>query len=185
MTRERRLAAGGVLAGAVIAAALVAAVVVSGRDGSVEKPAPRAVSASGPSDGRFTAVLADGRKITLADLRGKSTVVGFVIEDCASCVPTLQTLAALSRDGDVNAIALNVNAPTAASAPRAARRLADFAEVVEAKGPLFAADPGTRTASAFGIRQIESFLIFGPSGRELGRGVGLGADEIRKTLEGA
>lgn len=130
-------------------------------------------------------MLGDGRKLTLADLRGKPTVVGFVIEDCASCVPTLETLATLGRDGDVNAIALNVNSPSAASAPTAARRLERFAEVVEATGPLFAADPGTCTASAYGIRQIESFLVLDASGRELGRGIGLGADEIRETLDGA
>lgn len=185
MTRKRRLAAVAVLAGAVLAAALVAAIVIIGRGGSVEKPAARAASSSGPSDDRFGAVLADGRRLTLADMRGKPTVVGFVIEDCASCVPTLQTLATLSRDGDVNAIALNVNSPTAASATTAARRLADFADVVEAKGALFAADPGARTASAYGIRQIESFLIFDARGRELGRGVGLGVEEIRETLAGA
>ncbi|MFN2469154.1 MAG: TlpA family protein disulfide reductase [Gaiellaceae bacterium] len=185
MTHKRRLATIAVLASALIASVLVAFVLISGRDGSVERPAARAASSSAPSDGRFSAVLVDGRELTLADLRGKPTVVGFVIEDCATCIPTLQTLATLSGDGDVNAIALNLNTPTAASAPRAARRLATFADAVEAKGPVFAADPGTRTASAFGIRQLESFLIFDASGRELGRGVGLGADEIRQTLEGA
>lgn len=181
--RRRQLAAAALIAGALLAAAVIAIVVINGRHGSVEKPAAGAASSSGKVDGRFKAVLADGRTLTLAGLRGKPTVVGFVIEDCASCVATLKTLATLSRDG-VNAIALNVNAPSVAAAPTAARRLASFGKAVKATGPIFAADPGTRTASAFGVRQIESFLIFDARGREVGRGVGLSADAIRNTLNG-
>src|SRR5712691_567371 len=179
--RRRQLAAAALIAAALLAAAIVAVVAIIGRHGSVEKPAAGA-SSSARVDGRFKAVLADGGTLTLAGLRGKPTVVGFVIEDCASCVATLKTLATLSRD-HVNAVALNVNAPSAAASPTAARRLASFGKAVKATGPIFAADPGTRTASAFGIRQIESFLIFDARGHEVGRGIGLSADAIRRALK--
>jgi len=182
VSRKRQVLAAVLVTAALAVAAAVAAVVLQGGDGSVQKASRGAASSAAAVDSRFHAVLADGRRLTLADLRGRPTVVGFVIEDCASCVPTLQTLATLSHDG-VNAVALNVNAPTKASGPTAARRLASFGEAVEATGPVYAADPGTRTASAFRIRQIESFLIFDARGHEVGRGVGLSADAIRSALE--
>lgn len=163
------------------AVAMVAAVVVTQPKATVERPS--AAGAAGV-DQRFRVVLADGQALTLADLRGKPTVAGFVIENCLTCIPTLKTLAALERDG-VNAVAVNVNTPDQAGAPAAVRRLAEFAKATDASGALYAADPGSQTASALGVRQLESFVIFDADGREIGRGVNLDAEAIRSTLEGA
>src|SRR3989442_15380951 len=81
--RRRQLAAAALIAAAILAAAIVAVVAINGRHGSVEKPAAGAASPAAKVDRRFRAVLADGGTLTLAGLRGKPTVVGFVIEDCA------------------------------------------------------------------------------------------------------
>ena len=178
---RRRLVAVAIIAVALAAAAAVAVVAFAGR-GKVEKvSAPASVSRQ--ATGRFRTVLADGTSFSSRNLTGKPTVAGFVIENCTSCVSTLQTLAALSKDG-VRTVAVNVNVPPGTNPATAAGSLASFAGNVNAGGDtLYAADPGQRTARAFGVRQIESYLIFDAHGREVGHGIGLTASQIRSALK--
>lgn len=178
-TNRRRLLAVAILALALGAATVVAVVAFGGR-GKVEK-APAPVAARQASE-RFRTVLANGASFSSRDLVGKRTVAAFVIEDCTSCVETLHTLAALHKDG-VRTVAINVNVPPGTNPATAASRLASFARVVNAgNGTLYAADPGQHTAAAFGVRQIESYLIFDVRGREVGHGIGLSANQIRSAL---
>ena len=165
---------------AALGAAAVVAVVAFGSSGKVEKAS--APVAARQAAGRFRTVLANGRSFSGRDLVGEPTVAAFVIEDCSSCVKTLQTLDALHKGG-VRTVAINVNVPPGRNPVTAATSLASFARVVHAgDGTLYAADPGQRTAGAFGIRQIESFLIFDARGREVGHGIGLSANQIRSAL---
>lgn len=165
---------------AALAAAAVVAVVAFGSSGKVEKASTPV--AARQAAGRFRTVLANGASFSSRDLVGKPTVAAFVIEDCTSCVKTLQTLDALYKSG-VRTVAINVNVPPGRNPVAAATSLASFARVVHAgDGTLYAADPGQRTAAAFGVRQIESFLIFDARGREVGHGIGLSANQIRSTL---
>lgn len=178
-TNRRRLLAVAILILALALAVVVAVVVFAGR-GRVEKaPAP---AAAGQAEGRFLTVLANGASFSGRDLVGKRTVAAFVIENCTSCVETLHTLAALHKDG-VRTMAINVNVPPGTNPATAAGRLASFARVVGAgNGTLYAADPGQHTAAGFGVRQIESYLIFDARGREVGHGIGLSANQIRSVL---
>jgi cytochrome oxidase Cu insertion factor (SCO1/SenC/PrrC family) len=170
------------IVGLAIAAAAVVAVVALGGRGKVERTAAPAANGQALAAGRFQTVLASGAPLTSAQFTGRPTVAAFVIEDCTSCVATLQTLSALSKDG-VRTIAVNVNVPPGTNPATAARRLASFgADVNASDGILYAADPGQRTASAFGVRQIESYLLFDARGREVGRGVALSASQIRRAL---
>jgi len=180
---RRRITAAVIIALAAAAAAIVAVVAFAGR-GKVEKAAAPVRSAdSGQASGPFQTVLASGTQFTSRDLGGKPTVAAFVIEDCTSCVNTLHTLAALSKDG-VRTLAVNVNVPPGSNPIDAAKRLASFAANVNGKsGILYAADPGQRTAAAFGVRQIESYLIFDARGREVGHGVALSPNQIRRALK--
>ena len=133
--------------------------------------------------GPFRTVLANGASFSSRDLAGKPMVAAFVIEDCASCVETLRTLASVNKNG-VRTLAVNVNVPPGTNPATAASRLASFARAVHAgDGVLYAADPGQRTATTFGVRQIESYLIFDARGREIGHGVGLTASQIRSALK--
>jgi cytochrome oxidase Cu insertion factor (SCO1/SenC/PrrC family) len=172
-----------IIALAVAAAAIVAVVAFAGR-GKVEKTAaPGRSAASGQASGPFQTVLASGTGFTSRDLGGRPTVAAFVIEDCTSCVNTLHTLAAVSKDG-VRTLAVNVNVPPGSKPIDAAKRLASFGGAVNAGGQiLYAADPGQRTATAFGVRQVESYLIFDARGREVGHGVGLSPKQIRRALK--
>ena len=174
----RRLAALAILVVALGAAAVIAVVAFGGR-GKVEAPPAAAKAGSG----RFQTVLASGAALTSRGLRGRPTVAAFVIEDCTSCVHTLQTLSALSKDG-VRTIAVNVNVSPGSNPVSAAQRLASFGGAVNAGGQiLYAADPGQRTATAFGVRQIESYLLFDKNGREVGHGVALSPKQIRRALK--
>jgi cytochrome oxidase Cu insertion factor (SCO1/SenC/PrrC family) len=178
---RRRLGALAIIGLAIAAAAVVAVVAFSGR-GKVEKTAAPAADRQALAAGRFHTVLTSGAPLTGRDLAGRSTVAAFVIEDCTSCVDTLQTLSALSKEG-VRTIAVNVNVPPGTNPAAAARRLASFGGDVKASDRiLYAADPGERTASAFGVRQIESYLLFDARGREVGHGVALSAQQIRRAL---
>jgi cytochrome oxidase Cu insertion factor (SCO1/SenC/PrrC family) len=177
---RRRLGALAIIGLAIAAAAVVAVVAFGGR-GKVEMTAAPAL-AKAAAAGRFHAVLASGAPLTSRDLAGRPTVAAFVIEDCTSCVQTLQTLNALSQDG-ARTIAVNVNVPPGTNPASAARRLASFGGDVKASDRiLYAADPGERTASAFGVRQIESYLLFDARGREVGHGVALSVNQIRRAL---
>ncbi len=178
-TNRRRLLSVAIIALALGAAAVVAVVAFGGR-GKVEK-AQTPVAALQAS-GRFRTVLANGASFSSRDLVGQPTVAAFVIEDCTSCVNTLHTLAALRKNG-VRTVAINLNVPPGRNPVAAATSLAAFGHDVHAgNGILYAADPGQRTAAAFGIRQIESYLIFDARGREVGHGIGLSTDQIRSAL---
>lgn len=178
---RRRLAALAVVVLALGAAAAVAVVALGSR-GTVRTAPAAAVRRPAAA---FRTVLPDGASFGSRDLAGTPTVVAFVIEDCASCIATLETLAALGHDG-VRTVAVNVNVPPGRNPAAAAARLASFARRVgAASGTLFAADPRQRTIAAFGLRQIESFVIFDRRGRQIGRGVGLSEAQIREALKQA
>src|SRR5262249_29119107 len=178
----RRLGALAIIGLAIAAAAVVAVVAFGGR-GKVEKTAAPAANGSALAAGRFHTVLASGAPLTSAQFTGRPTVAAFVIEDCTSCVETLRTLSTLSKDG-VRTIAVNVNVPPGTNPATAARRLASFGGDVNASDRIrYAADPGQRTASAFGVRQIESYLLFDAQGREVGHGVALSTGQIRRALK--
>jgi cytochrome oxidase Cu insertion factor (SCO1/SenC/PrrC family) len=178
---HRRLIAAAIIVVALAAAAAISVVAFASRS-KVERVSTSA-TASRQATGRFRTVLANGMSFSSRDLTGKPTVAGFVIENCTSCVSTLQTLAALSKDG-VRTIAVNVNVPPGTNPVKAASSLASFAGNVNAGGEtLYAADPGQHTAQAFGVRQIESYLIFDAHGREIGHGIGLTASQIRSALK--
>jgi cytochrome oxidase Cu insertion factor (SCO1/SenC/PrrC family) len=180
---RRRLAALAIVVLAVAAAAVIS-LVAFGQRGKVEtSAAPAAAKATRAGTGPFRTVLASGAALTSRDLSGRPTVAAFVIEDCTSCVNTLHTLSALSKDG-VRTIAVNVNVPPGTNPAAAAQRLASFGDNVNASGQiLYAADPGQRTAVAFGVRQIESYLLFDKGGREVGHGVALSPMQIRRALK--
>lgn len=180
-SKRRRVVAVAIIAVAVAAAAVVAVVAFAGR-GSVQR-VPVAAGASRQATGRFRTVLANGMSFGGRDLAGEPTVAAFVTADCASCVATLRTLAALGVDG-IRTVAVNINVPPGTNPVTAASRLAAFARNVNARGgTLYAADPGQHTATAFGVREIESFVIFDARGREIGHGVGLSASQIRSALK--
>ncbi len=179
---RRRLAALAIVVAALGAAAVIAVVAFGGR-GKVEASSAPAAAKATAGAGRFQTVLASGAALTSRDLQGRPTVAAFVIEDCTSCVHTLQTLSALSKDG-VRTIAVNVNVSPGSNPVSAAQRLASFGGAVNAGGQiLYAADPGQRTATAFGVRQIESYLLFDKNGREVGHGVALSPKQIRRALK--
>jgi cytochrome oxidase Cu insertion factor (SCO1/SenC/PrrC family) len=180
---SRRLVAVAIIVLAIAAAAVIA-VVAFGQRGKVETSAPPgAAKARTAEKGPFRTVLASGAALTSRDLSGRPTVAAFVIEDCTSCVNTLHTLTALSKDG-VRTIAVNVNVPPGTNPVTAAQRLASFGSDVSASGQiLYAADPGQRTATAFGVRQIESYLLFDRHGREVGHGIALSPKQIRRALK--
>lgn len=179
-SNRRRLVAVAIIVLALAAAAVVAVVAFADR-GKVEKVSASA-TASHQATGRFRTVLANGTSFSSRDLVGKPTVAAFVIENCTSCVETLHTLGALSKDG-VRTVAVNVNVPPGENPVTAASRLASFAGVIKAGGGiLYASDPGQHTARAFGVRQIESYLIFDAQGREIGHGIGLSVSQIRSAL---
>jgi hypothetical protein len=180
-SNRRGLAALAII-GLAIAAAAVVAVVAFGGSGKVEKAAVSAADGQALAAARFHTVMASGAALTSAQFPGRPTVAAFVIEDCTSCVQTLQTLSALSKDG-VRTIAVNVNVPPGTNPATAARRLASFGGDVNASDRIvYAADPGQRTASAFGVRQIESYLLFDARGHEVGHGFALSVNQIRRAL---
>lgn len=177
---RRRLGALAIIVLAIAAAAAIALVVFGGR-GKVEASASRAAATA--QRRAFRTVLANGAELTSRDLNGRPTVAAFVIENCGSCVETLHTLTALSKDG-ARTIAVNFNVPPGTNPAAAARRLATFGKRVNAGDEVvYAADPGQRTAAAFGVRQVESYLLFDARGREVGHGVALSPKQIRRVLK--
>lgn len=179
---RRRLVALAIVVLAIAAAAVVAVVAFGGRGRVETSSAPAAAKATRAGTAPFQTVLASGVALTSRDLTDRPTVAAFVIEDCSSCVETLHTLTALSKDG-VRTIAVNVNVPPGTNPATAAQRLASFGSAVNADSDiLYAADPGQRTAAAFGVRQIESYLLFDAQGRKVGHGVALSAKQIRRAL---
>lgn len=113
--------------------------------------------------------LEGGGRRPLASFRGRPVVIAFVQPYCATCIPTLRTLDAVARahpDGSVIPIALNVGVGGPGD-------LRSFAASVGVTHPLFANDPGLRVANAFGVQELETFVVIDAQGRVVTRGVGL------------
>jgi thiol-disulfide isomerase/thioredoxin len=172
--KHRRLLAGGLIAVAIAIAALVGFVFMTNRSGNI-------TGVSQSSAKAINAVGVDGRTLGLADFAGKPVVIGFVLDYCTTCVPTMRTLEQLADQG-VATLALNVGAPPGTDATDAARRLKQFARGLDVTSPTMAADAGQRTAKRYNIRVLETFVILDGSGREIGRGTQLDAAAIEATL---
>jgi hypothetical protein len=186
------------LLGAVLAATgLVVGVVVHQRQPTLRPaatppPPPAAAAPANPTaagthavrgDRRVRLVLADGRALTGADLAGRRAVIGFMQDGCGDCATGLQTLAALSADPTVRAVAVNVATPQDRDAAGAAKRLARFADALGAHGQVvFAADPDQQTSAALGVRELDTFVLVDRDGRELARGTGLTVGQLRRLL---
>ena len=174
---RRTWAAVGVIGGAIALAVVVGVVVLGRGSGHVE----RATGATAPP---LHALLANGRAVSLSGFAGKPVVIGFVLDYCETCIGSMHTLDQLSRRG-VQTLALNVGAAPGVSAKAAAARLAEFGRSLGVRSPTFAGDEGQKTAAAYHVRLLETFVVLDARGLEVGRGIGLDAAQIEKTLHRA
>jgi cytochrome oxidase Cu insertion factor (SCO1/SenC/PrrC family) len=174
--RRRRVLLAGlglVLVGVVVAVAL--SVSTTGGGGAWTPQAQRALAPD------VALTMAGGQQRSLASFRGRPVVIGFAEPYCTSCVHTLRTLDALAGaegGGGVVPIALNVGGGSPGE-------LAAFAAQLGVSRPLFAADPGLRAADAFGVQQLDTFVVIDAQGRLVSRGAGLSTNALMKDLAAA
>ena len=134
--------------------------------------------ATRPAAPDVAVALEGGGRRSLASFRGRPVVIGFVQPYCASCITTLKTLDAVARvhpDGSVISIALNVGVGGPGD-------LRGFAASVGVTLPLFANDPSLRVANAFGVQELETFVVIDPQGRVAARGVALSEGTVLSAV---
>jgi cytochrome c biogenesis protein CcmG/thiol:disulfide interchange protein DsbE len=168
---------------AVVGVTVVLAVVLASRFGSdpglvdsplIGKPAPE-----------FTLAGLDGSEgASLSDLRGDIVVVNFFASWCLECRDEHDDLVAASESfGDQDVTFLQV-----AYQEAAAESLSYLAEAGASSTTRYLADPGSRTAIAYGVFGIPETFFIDPEGTVVGKIIGeadaliLGAtiDSIRK-----
>jgi peroxiredoxin len=178
--RRRSLGALLIVTLAVVLGAVVYRVVASARS------TPAAVSipaASRPAAPQFRLAALGGGTVSLASLRGRTVVLGFVQPDCSSCIGTLHTLSAVAArtsPSRVAVIAVNVDTYTSAA------DLASFArQIGVTSGPQFALDRGDHAARAYAVQTLETEIVVDPSGRIVLRGVALPASTLLAAVQRA
>jgi thiol-disulfide isomerase/thioredoxin len=109
----------------------------------------------------FTVPTLDGGTYTLADQRGKPTIVFFMAYWCGTCIPEAQALARLQQEyGDrISIIALDVD-PT--STPEA---LARFKQAADDGPYTWAFDTDQRVTQVYEVRSLDTTVILDADGR--------------------
>lgn len=178
--RRRSLAALLIVTLAMVLGAVVYRVVASAKSAPTAGSIP---AASRPAAPQFRLAALDGGTVSLASLRGRTVVLGFVQPDCSSCIGTLHTLSAVAgrtSPSRVAVIAVNVNTYTSAA------DLASFArQIGVTSGPQFALDRGDHAARAYAIQTLETEVVIDPSGRIVLRGVALPASALLAAVQRA
>lgn len=132
----------------------------------------------------FVATTLDGsRTIRLADLRGQVVVLNFWASWCASCrveEPALAKAWTRYRDHRVLVVGMSFNDPAGAAQAYAREYAMDW--------PLVA-DPGSRTAIAYGVAGVPETFLIGPDGVIRGKASGpvsyaVLSDQIAELLPG-
>ena len=180
---RRTWAAVGITGGAIVLAVAVGVIVLGRGSGKVER-VTGVTGATGVVAPPLHALLADGRPVTLDRFAGRPVVIGFVLDYCETCIGSMHTLDQLSRQG-VQTVALNVGAVPGGSAAAAAKSLTEFGRSLGVRSLTFAGDEGQKTAAAYHVRVLETFVVLNGHGREIGRGIGLNAAQIERTLRSA
>lgn len=179
--RGRTLIAIGGVAVLVAVAAVVAVVFVN--SGSPRPPGNSPAdaaedSAPGPTAPDFETKILGGRSLSLAAARGKEAVVlGFFLEDCASCVAGMRTFGAVANSvagQPVRVVALNTNPLSGGEA------LAAFAGRIGAGGFEIARADGDRVqdlARGLGVTSIDTTVIIDRQGKVLAKGPQMSKEE--------
>lgn len=115
-----------------------------------------------------TFVGADGRPLSLADLRGSGVVLNFWATWCVPCVaemPALDRLDGRLADQGIEVVAL--------SSDRGGAAVVEAFYAEHAIGNLAVAlDPGMRAARALGVQGLPTTILVNADGREMGRLMG-------------
>ena len=127
----------------------------------------------------FSAVMADGRRLSLAALRGKVVLLTFWATWCQPCRDEMPLFERLHRDlGGRGLVVLGVNARED-PAP-----IVEFARALDLSFPL-AVDPDGKVGAAYGVVGLPTTFLIGRDGRAVGRTVGVrawGSDAARALI---
>lgn len=111
---------------------------------------------------QFAVRTLEGRRLGLAEARGRPTVLFFMAYWCGTCIPEAQALGRLHQelsDRGVQIIAVDIDPTSSAEA------LAEFREAAGDPGYLFAFDERGATARAFGVATLDATVIIDAQGR--------------------
>jgi|DewCreStandDraft_5_1066085.scaffolds.fasta_scaffold00018_71 peroxiredoxin len=129
--------------------------------------AGRVPAAAAPADERppapdVSVVTLDGRRVSLAEWRGKPVVLYFMASWCASCVPEAQALAKVHQEyraAGLEVLVLDVD-PTMTE-----QDLTNFRRFVPGAAYHWALDRGQVVTQAFQVRSLDTTIIIDRQGR--------------------
>ena len=138
-------------------------------------PGPAAVAPS------IEATTLDGKSITLADFKGKYLLLDFWATWCGPCIAEIPQLQAVHQafGNDKNFAILSLSVDEKIDEPKAFQ---EKRKLPWAQAFLGAGIQGP-TPGKFGVRAIPAFVLVGPDGKIVARG--MRGDDIKKAVEKA